>query len=88
MCVSVAAATLFSTAASTAVGLYSARSQRKEAKRQEAALAQTEARAVQSGNAATAARRAAMRKNSLSTGAGALADTGMSSSGRATLGGP
>lgn len=87
MCISAVAASLIATGVTTVASMEQARQTRKGVQSQMKAQAETEARAAQAGNAAVAARRAAMRRNSLTTGAG-MAESGMSSGGRATLGGP
>lgn len=87
MCISAAVASLIATGVGAVSAVEQARQTRKGVRAQMIAQADAEARAAQSGNAATAARRAALRRNSLATGAG-MAESGISSGGRATLGGP
>lgn len=86
MCISMATAALIGAGASavgTIASIDNARRSRNHASDAARAAAETEARAAQSSNATLAARRRAMKANSLTTDA----STGMASAGRATLGG-
>lgn len=87
MCISAVTASLIASGVGAVASIEQGRQQRKAVQSSMKAQAESEARAAQAGNAAAAARRAAMRRNSLATGAG-MAESGIASGGRATLGGP